>query len=335
MMKFGFYKKEQLTPEKLNGFFGKRQFIALDIYNQLNFFSPDEVSVLQERMLGRLSVANGTFKYTFFNRFEDFDALCIDRISKNFPIDVTKSISVHDVGVSDGRTAADFFVKLRGLYGDNIDFTASDFSPFFKVVKTKKSEWRLILDHQDTLIQIVAPPFVFNMVQPESAWVYPLNFLWRTVLEFFYAKPLIRRLRAQDKTIDISEFPVICSACQKWQETEQFHFIQYDVMSCSAEQYDVVRVMNLLNVKYFSSDELKLALSNILDSLNVGGVLIVGSNWESGTVVNGAIYRKTQSGLEKLTQTGYGFFAEHLMSGFSSCVLDATLPANKHAVGAI
>ena len=40
MFKFGIYKKEQLTPDHLEGFFGARKFIALDLYNALDNYPP-------------------------------------------------------------------------------------------------------------------------------------------------------------------------------------------------------------------------------------------------------------------------------------------------------
>jgi chemotaxis methyl-accepting protein methylase len=64
--------------------------------------------------------------------------------------------------------------------------------------------------------------------------------------------------------------------------------------------------MNVLNNSYFSNQELHTILKHIHNGLLEGGVFIVGSNQESGTVVHGGIYKKTDKGFLKIAESGNG-----------------------------
>ena len=130
MFKFGIFKKEQLT---LNGFVNGRKFIALDLYNSLDDLPQSERDKIQERMLGRFSVQNGSYKYTHARRFDDFDKLSISAIGATFPAE--QRIRVHDLGASDGRTSCDLYDHLNRVYGEHLDFLASDYAPYLYVLK--------------------------------------------------------------------------------------------------------------------------------------------------------------------------------------------------------
>ena len=60
--------------------------------------------------------------------------------------------------------------------------------------------------------------------------------------------------------------------------------------------------MNILHQGYFSRDQLSLILNNIYNGLEINGLLIEGSNEEAGTPVEGAIYRKSETGFTLLSQ---------------------------------
>jgi hypothetical protein len=64
--------------------------------------------------------------------------------------------------------------------------------------------------------------------------------------------------------------------------------------------------MNVLNLIYFSREDLMKAIANIITSLDEDGLFITGSNLEAGTSVNGGIYKKSGGRLEKLEVSGNG-----------------------------
>jgi hypothetical protein len=315
MFKFGIYKKEQLTPDHLEGFFGARKFIALDLYNALEN-SPRDRSRIQERMLCRFSNQNSTFRLTHARRFEDFDTLAVTSVRSAFPPD--REIRVHDVGASDGRTSCDFYDTLTGTYGPRLKFVGSDYAPFLHVVRRTSSTRRVIVDEGENILQIITPPFVFNVIHPESRLFYPLNHFIRYFVNRWYARPLMRTYKAGDANVERTRVDLLCCECRdNCASKDNFRFIRYDILSRPAEHFDVIRAMNVLNLNHFSREDLMKAIANIIISLDEGGLFITGSNLEAGTRVNGGIYKKSGGRLEKLEVSGNGSQVDDLIKAIS------------------
>lgn len=306
MFKLGIYKKEQLNIAHLESFWGKRQFIAQDLYDQLQDYSPEERTYCQEKILIRFSVGNGVFKYTSSARFDDFDEQAIKILRENFP--AGDSLKLHDIGVSDGRTSCSLFSQLNHIYKEHLDFLASDYAPCLFVVRKKGSTRRIILNEQNEIMQIVFPPFVFFCIHPESKLFYPLNFIVRMMVDKFYAKPLCEQhLKGTDAGIEVKKVMLLCPGFKiLMKENPNLHFEQQDILNMPETCFHVIRVMNLLNEGYFPDKLLQQATRNVLSSLTEGGIFIVGSNREQGTVVDGGIYQKTTDGVKCLYKSGQG-----------------------------
>ena len=310
MLKVGIFKPAQLTPRGVDSVMGRRKFIAVDLYSSVRADDPN-CRYLEERTLERFAVANGTFKYTTARRFDEFDRKVLNVIERRFlPTAQQQPLRVHDVGVSDGRTSLAFYEALTRLYEGHIDFTASDMTSFVWAVSRPGSRNRIILDDRGQLLQIIAPPFVFSTVRPESTLLYPLNAVIRHLLTVLYARPLQHALK-NDAALSRRKIPLICRECMAFMERGGFSFIDHDLLAPQEGRFHIVRVMNLLNVSYFTNEELSRALENIFASLEDGGLFITGSNFESGTEVNGAVYRKEKGKAHKLLESGSGFVAEH------------------------
>ena len=322
MLKLGIYKKEQLRRDHLEGFFKSRKFIALDLYNALDEHPANERDKIQERMLCRFSNKNGTFRYTHARRFDDFDRLAVKVIRYTFPPD--KNIRVHDVAASDGRTSCDLYDSLDGVYGERLYFEASDYAPFLYIVRKKGAASRLITDHQDNILQIITPPFVFNVVHSENKAFYPLNYLIRHLVTRFYARPMLRACKSHRPGIERVRLELLCWECREHiARKTNFRFERFDIFSRPTHRFDVIRAMNVLNRSYFCDEDLKRVIENFIQSLNEGGLFITGSNVEAGTVVNGGIYKKNAGRLERLEVSGEGSQVDGLIGD----VYDINQPA--------
>ena len=309
MIKFGFYSPGQLSFEALDSFMGRRKFISLDLYDQMEDIDQNLKDEVQERMFTRFPMINQVFKYTFTNRFEAFDDLIEETILEIFPMQSTRALKIHDVGVSDGRTAVSFFNRLRNHYGDKIDFLATDYAPYVYVVNRKNNSWlRLIVDKDNNLLQIIAPPFVFNIPSKESLYLYPINHLIRKILMKLYVDSMLKQYMEKcDEKLNIREVVFVDSECRELMKIDDcFKLGEKDVLGPLGENYDIVRAMNLLNKGYFNENELSCAVKNIIQSLREGGLFIVGSNKERGTVVNGGIYRKQGTQMKCVANSGEG-----------------------------
>jgi len=305
MFKFGIHKKEQLTPRHLEGFFQTRKFVALDLYHALDHYPPRDRDRIQERMLSRFPNKNGTFRYTHARRFADFDILAVASVRSAFP--PGREIRVHDMGASDGRTSCDFYHTLAGIYGPEVQFVGSDYAPFLYAVRRKNSRRRVIVDERENILQIITPPFVFNVVHSEHKLLYPLNHFIRYLANRWYVRPLMRAYQAGGENVERTRIDLLCCECRaNCASKNNFRFIRYDIFSPPTERFDVIRAMNVLNLVYFSREDLLKAIGNIMASLDEGGLFITGSNLEPGTTVNGGIYRKSRGRLEKLEVSGNG-----------------------------
>lgn len=314
MFKLGIFKKEQLTPDHLEGFVNSRKFIALDLYNSLDGLPPAEIDRIQERMLRWFRVHNGVLKCTYARRFDGFDRLSVSAVAAHFS--TSQIIRVHDIGVSDGRTSCDLYDHLNRLYGGRLDFLASDYAPFLYVLKRTHGTKRLIVDDQQHVLQIVTPPFVFIVVgRRERITPYPLNFLIRHLVTVLFARPLLKGYKAGRPDIQRTRIELLGRACRAYMsKQDNFRFDAYDVLSGPTERFDIIRAMNILNYSYFSEPQLIQAAENIVHSLKEGGLFITGSNDERGTVVNGGIYKETKGRLQRIDTSGNGSQIDALIS---------------------
>lgn len=303
MIKLGIHSQAQLKPENLYGFFGKRKFVALDLYDGYQG-TPEEVAKFQEYAIGRLAVSNGSFKKTHTARFNDFDAQAFRSIQEFFSPDST--LNIHDMAVSDGRTSVPFFEALSGVYADNLEFLASDYAAEFCVVRQEGRHRRIILDAQGNLIQFTCPPFVFNVVCPENAFVYPVNFILRKICQKVFAEKLQKEFKQNPENFVSEKLLLLCPECKNLLKDKRFTFKSLDILSGPIGTHHVIRAMNILNTSYFEPEILVRAVKNIFDSLEEGGLLITGSNVESGSLVNGGVYRKQNGTFKTLFESGSG-----------------------------
>lgn len=294
MLKFGIHDKQQLTRARLQSFFGRRQFIAADLYGILSCFASEERAFFEEAILSRFSLANKTFKLTSAQRFEDFDRRAEVLICARFP--GGEKMRIHDMGVSDGRTAVDFYNRLLPHYGVQLDYLASDYGSRLQVVRRQGEDARLVLSAEGVLLQIIWPPFVFNMPHPESALLYPVNFIVRKCVQIFYARPLLAARARGEADVRQEEILLLAATCKDLMAREEnFNFTQHNIMEPCDGMYHVVRVMNLLNPGYFENVQLRTALTHIKNALSEGGLFITGSNTHKGMPVKGGIYIKEQN----------------------------------------
>ena len=315
MFKLGIYRKDQLTKTHVESFWGRRQFIAQDLYDQLEERSAEERAYLQEQILNRLSVNNGVFKFTASDRFDAFDQEVIREIAEHFPAD--QVLQLHDMGVSDGRTSIPLFEKLQKIYGERLQFLSSDYAPYLFSVRENGSKKRIIVNENNEIMQIVCPPFVFFTVHPESKILYPINFILRKLIERFYAVPLLKRyVQGDDPEIETHQVTLLCPDFQNLvKRHNNLYFEQRDIMEPLQKNYHVIRAMNLLNKAYFPDDFLRQAVESVKASLYDNGLFIVGSNKEQGTPVEGGIYQKQADKMICLYRSGQGAAVEPFILG--------------------
>jgi hypothetical protein len=295
MLKTGIYRVEELMqPRRLKGLFGGARRASITLYDQVSQLpNADECA---EYILNRFSDGRGAYKRTYHHRFDDFDSLALGHIFKAFPADAP--LKVHDAAVSDARTACDFFQRIQSQR-HGLAYYASDCDPF--VLVAHLGRMRFAMNNSGDVLEVVAPPFVFNLFSRDSVLYYPLNGLVLFLLRKFVLKRVTRRFRNGE--LQVRTISLFCTRAQELARTDsRFHLLQYDLLQpvAFAQSLHVVRTMNVLNPGYFDAHEIGKVIKNVFGSLGVGGIYIVGSNQEAASSVSGAVFRRAESRFEVL-----------------------------------
>jgi len=301
MIKRGIWTIEQLRAGKLKGLFGDDKFVATDLYQEV--ISNPKYQDLQESVLMSMQDGRGAYKRTYENRFQDFDKEIKPIIAEH--ISSFKKVNILDLGVSDGRTAVDFYALLKDILPDDYSYNITDYSPNIKVIGSGRV--KVVLDGRDNLTQIISPPFVLSSAVSKNILLYPVNLLALTWLKSFKVAPLMNKYKQGElATKEISLFNVDLQkiAC----DDKNVELGQYSVLDKLPfdKEFHIIRAMNLFNESYFSDEEFQAAFDNLKLGLADGGLLIIGSNNDANTLVNGNIFQKTKCGFKKIYKSGTG-----------------------------
>lgn len=306
MIKTGIYNLDQIKKcSSFKGLFGGERKISITLYNKIK--DEPNADELAERILLLFADERGAYKRTYAKRFEEFDPMVLDYLKKAFRND--EPLTLQDVGVSDGRTALDFFEKMSSTF-PNLKYIASDYNT--KVYMLEKGGCKVTLSHTGKLLEILWPPFVFNTIKRDSYKHYPLNHLIRLIVQIFVTSPLLKNFKTgkvQAKELLLFAPRVLKGA----QKDPRFILTQHDLLQPFDEQVHAIRAMNVMNLSYFSESESIKVIDYIHTALCDGGLLITGSNQEAGTIVHGGIYKKITKGFQKIEQSGNGSPIEQLI----------------------
>lgn len=312
MIKTGIYAVDDICKRDSTFFRKDLKNVSIILYDKV--IQEANADELAERILLLFADERGAYKRTYSKRFEDFDRTVLECLKNMFPKD--EQLLLHDVGVSDGRTAVDFF-ELISIAFSNLQYTASDYNP--SVYLLKKGRCTVTLSHTGKVLEILFPPFVFNTIKRDSYKHYPFNHLIRLFVQFLIASPLLKAYKlgkVQSRALNLFA-PRVLKANN---DNKNFCLEQHDLLQPFKEQVHVIRAMNVLNSSYFSDIEFARVLENLHSGLKDEGLLIAGSNQESGTVVHGGIYKKTMRGFQKIYQSGDGVAIDQQIIKFKNVV---------------
>ncbi len=311
MIKKDIYRLEDILSKGKTPFLKSIRNVSVTLYHEACL--QENSNELCERILFLFADERGAYKRTYAKRFEKFDAEVLAVLSEEFSS--STPLSLHDVGVSDGRTSVDLFSKLSTVY-TGIDFTASDYNPFVEIIE--KGKLKVTIKDSGEILEILYPPFVFVKNNYLYILLYPLNFLIRKILERFMVQPLMREY--QNKKIKSKKLFLFAPAATKLESlNKNFHLKQHDILNNFTKKYDVIRAMNVLNPSYFQEKDFLKILRNIHNALNPDGIFITGSNQNANTTVNGGVYKKTPDSFEPLWESGQGSpIAQHIFNKHSA-----------------
>ena len=288
--------------------FGDRKKVSIELYEEA--LKSKVQKKVGEEILLEFAVCNGVYKRTYENRFKDFDAKVLSFVKK-----IKAPLKVHDMAVSDGRTACDFFNQLA-VYED-MTYHASDYGSTVHILKDGRA--KIVVDHTNAICQFICDPFVLiHHFYKREVVLYPLNFLVKLWLRFVKAPKIMQKFKAgalkPTKTIRL--FCPDALALEK--EDKRFSLLDHSILSPSPlkQRQNFIRFMNILNPGYFSSAQSQAIIQHVFDALEEGGLMVVGSNQGQNTQVHGGVYQKEKTGFKCLWQSGDGGYAKKVLEAF-------------------
>src|ERR1035437_21537 len=294
MTRTGIYKLEKFDRAALKDIFGREKNISISLYKQLNKIDNfEEKTEYAEIILNRFNTDRNVIKRTYRDRFNKFDSLSINKIQDQG----YNRISILDLAISDGRASC-FFLEQALLKLQNFQYTGSDIHINYYLNKIKSGNKSFIITDEDQkIIEIVYPPFVWNLARTEGSFYFINNLLKNHYLKKARAAFLNNKFTYQEKIELIHpDYQTLLT------KSKDFHIRKHDLFDVIPEKYSVIRSMNILHTGYFDRDHLSSILNNIYNGLEMNGLLIEGSNENAGSPVDGAIYRKYEKGFNILSE---------------------------------
>jgi hypothetical protein len=312
MKGFGIHTRAQfmrMSPERR--FSGAR--VAYNLLDIGDHPSAEEIRVFEDVSF-TLRTSNGTFRTSFRNRFRDVDAPAIRRMQELWPADAL--LAVEDRAVSHGLTSCEWAEKLFAAFRA-ATFEASDLLTNLLELRLETGE-TYITEPDGTPLQYIKPPWVVSVRERES-WRNPLL---RAVAA--RARKRFERLSLPAGWVETAGgagFRVRRISCIHPEAVslslanKHFQFRKRSVFDRTTEPVHVIRTMNIFNNAYFSEERLREGAAAVFDSIQAGGLWIVGRTLEEDLSNHVSILRRRDINWEILDRVGAGWEMEHLALG--------------------
>ena len=276
-----------------------RKFSAAHVaYNLLNVGpnpTQEQIRVFEDISI-TLRTSNGTFRTTFGKRFEDVDAAALKWIKNLFP-DLAL-LSVQDRAVSHGLTAKEFADRIFKNFPE-AQFEASDLLLGLVELSLDETGEVFVTEQSGTALQYIKPPFVVALHHPE-----PLRF----PVNRWVASRARRRFQGLNlpegwtKTTGGAGYkvrPISYIHPEVRKLTDQNPHFQFRVRSVfdrTPAACHVLRTMNIFNRAYFSEKQLVEGAAAVHESLQPGGLWIVGRTLEEDLSNHATFLHRKQTG---------------------------------------
>lgn len=287
-------------------------YSLLDVGDEL---TPRTVKVFED-ICFTLRLANGTFRTSFRNRFDDLNQV-VERVLRQQFGEGTR-LAVQDRAVSHALTSVEWAQSLFGCFPEAV-FEASDLLLHLVELRLPDGS-RFVAEPDGTVLQAIHAPFVVSMAHPEGRR-FPLHGLVRRREQ--------RRLHALalpegwTEGIDRAGYAVRPlslvhpEARRMARDDHRFVVTKRSVFDVTPHACDVLRTVNILNRGYFSDAQLGEGIRAVWASLRPEGIWVVGRTTEGDFRNNASIFKRTDSGWSLVERFGEGSEIEELALSWS------------------
>ncbi|HWZ31647.1 MAG TPA: hypothetical protein VNX18_09960 [Bryobacteraceae bacterium] len=312
MFKLGVYRLDQF--QRPRSIWGRLSQNRISFHLLRAPASADQVRLF-ECAMPQIRLSNGVYRTTSRARFKEFDPFVNAVLAKHF--EPSRELQVHDWAASDCIASSEWAAAVWS-YFPNARVTASDLTLF--VIETELPGGEIFIwETNGEPLQYVRPPFVVRLSPSE----HPLMVVNR-ILEW-HGRNKYRRLQGSWKipqdwissdmadALDLSPFvfrkiPLIHPEADALRRSsDRFAIIQHSAFESLERPVDVIRTMNIFNLKYFPAAKIEEGIEAVRRSLSPGGIWIVGRTFAEDPPVHGAsVLIKDGEGFRLLERFGEG-----------------------------
>ena len=301
MVRFGIWTEEQYRKQGAD-----RRYSAARVAFNLSCLpehpDPEQVRMFEDISF-TLQTTNGIFRTTFRNRFADVNEAAGQWLESRYPSQT--AIRAEDRAVSHALTSAEWLLDLRKRF-PACHLAASDILLELFELRTPSGEV-FIVEPSGEPLQYIRPPFVVPLKNKESIR-YPVNHLVAA-----WGRRSFARLKLQPGFLNrppagFSVRPISCVHPEA-RALERSGMLTCEIRSVfdtTSAPVHAVRTMNIFNRSYFSDDRLREGIRAVWQSLNPGGLWIVGRTMEDDFRNHATLYERTSEGWQLIQRLGRG-----------------------------
>jgi hypothetical protein len=285
VFKLGVYRLDQLQrPQSIRSWFS-RDRVSLQLLR--GPASPERVRLF-ESVMPQIRLSNGVYRTTSRARFHAFDKSVNELLRKH--IESSRALDIQDWAASDCIASSEWASALWSCF-PHARVTASDLTLFLLEATHPEGEI-FIWEEGGELLQYVRPPFVVRFHPPEHKLMVVNRILaWHARNRFrrFERTWNIPRqwLRTESAdTLDLPPFilrkiPLIHPDAQTLRlRSDRFAIALHSAFESLERPCDIIRTMNIFNLKYFSAATLREGIEAVRRSLLPNGIWIVGRTFQ-------------------------------------------------------
>jgi hypothetical protein len=278
----------------------------------------EEISRFEQISLG-FRTSNGTTRLTFRHRLLDVDTTTLELLQQWHPRD--SELHVEDRAASNCLTSAEMAEQLFQVF-PRATIEASDRLLYVLRISLGRGK-AYIIEPDGELLQYICPPFVVYLNSRE-----PYRCPLRRLLAARAKKSFVRLRLPQG----CGEYAIDRISCIH-PEADSFCKRDPRLRICTRSVFehhpglDVLRTMNILNQAYFPVERLVEGVNAAFQSLQPGGLWIVGRT--SGNTNDVTFFRRTEHEWEVMARIGKGSEIEELVAGaFPTTAHDSSCSEN-------
>ncbi|TKB75407.1 MAG: hypothetical protein E8D45_07615 [Nitrospira sp.] len=291
---------------------------------------------MEKKFFGFIRLRNGVSKTTEIHRMADVDRAVIAVCARVG----LASTSVLDVAVSSGISTCEWLESLQEA-GFHPEMTATDLCMHAYLVR--------LFPGCDALVDREGYPLQFDFcgiaLRPWSPRRYYIlgNYFWTSCYRALFARiadrlGLFERLRALHGHAPAPDDPVITAKVQlvtrRLRNHKDIELLDDDIFQPTSasllRRFDVVRAANILNLDYFSAQQLREGVAHLRERLTGPGAFLVIVRTEHDGFNHGSLFRLNENrSFSLLQRVGRGSEIEDMVLTLSAAPAVPAMPAER------